>query len=541
MALLLALLAACDRPPCEVVGWADADGDGAGDPRTPLCRAGGAPTADDCDDGDPRVYPGAPESCDGVDQDCDGWPDDRPTPPRWLDRDGDGWGSVPLPNCDAWGVDSGGDCDDDDPFLNPHTPWFHDQDGDGVGDAPAGTGCEPPSPGAVRVGGDCDDDDPLRSPSARETCDPGDEDCDPSTDSSEAWLDPTAVARLPIRVRARADVPLAVALDAPVPDPGTVRVFLPGCEGHRELPAAFVPGERDPWVAGGAPPAGGTVFALWDEDGDLATVEPWPDGEVSLAVYWGGAASPPPPGGVEVTDDTLASGGVRYAFDAARGGALAGIDDGAGTFAGQAQATAGNGLRTSRGPLSIAGVAGAVTLADEHPVTAALGVEATAADADGAFAYSARWRLFAGRPVALARVTMVAAASTVIEGTEDRAEPIRPLQLRASAPAACEADPALGWGDLSDADRGVTWAWVAPPRWVNVAGCGARDTWTSANDLAAGDLGQGVRGTVDAGQAIVDGAVLALLPHGPGGPGAAADQRSAWAEGPLVTTLPLEE
>jgi hypothetical protein len=82
---------------------------------------------------------------------------------------------------------------------------------------------------------------------------------------------------------------------------------------------------------------------------------------------------------------------------------------------------------------------------------------------------------------------------------------------------------------------------VAPPRWVNGAGCGTRETWTSANDLAAGNLGQGVRGTVDAGQAIVDGAVWALIPHGPGGPDAALASRSAWVEGPLVTTLPVEE
>jgi alpha-tubulin suppressor-like RCC1 family protein len=31
---------------------------------------------DDCDDGDPAVFPGAPEICDGLDNDCDGVPDD---------------------------------------------------------------------------------------------------------------------------------------------------------------------------------------------------------------------------------------------------------------------------------------------------------------------------------------------------------------------------------------------------------------------------------------------------------------------------------
>src|SRR5581483_9592684 len=32
---------------------------------------------DDCDDGDPAVHPGAPELCNGVDDDCDGVVDDH--------------------------------------------------------------------------------------------------------------------------------------------------------------------------------------------------------------------------------------------------------------------------------------------------------------------------------------------------------------------------------------------------------------------------------------------------------------------------------
>ena len=60
----------------------DGDGDGYTD-----CDA-------DCDDGDPTVYPGAPELCDGLDNDCDGVANDA------LDGDGDGYTA-----CD-------GDCDD---------------------------------------------------------------------------------------------------------------------------------------------------------------------------------------------------------------------------------------------------------------------------------------------------------------------------------------------------------------------------------------------------------------------------------------------
>ncbi len=71
----------------------DADGDGY------------TPCFDDCDDGDPAVYPGAAELCNGVDDDCDGV-----IPADELDGDGDGYAP-----CD-------GDCDDGDPSVYPGAP-----------------------------------------------------------------------------------------------------------------------------------------------------------------------------------------------------------------------------------------------------------------------------------------------------------------------------------------------------------------------------------------------------------------------------------
>ncbi|MCK6526763.1 hypothetical protein L6R50_04140 [Myxococcota bacterium] len=62
----------------------------------------------DCDDGDPDVFPGMAELCDGKDNDCD--------PLTVEDADGDGDGASV---CD-------GDCDDAEPLLNPV-----DADGDG--------------------------------------------------------------------------------------------------------------------------------------------------------------------------------------------------------------------------------------------------------------------------------------------------------------------------------------------------------------------------------------------------------------------------
>ena len=188
----------------------------------------------DCDLADATVYPGAPEVCDGVDQDCDGV-----VPANELDGDGDGW--IACADCDdgdaaAGGLDADadgfsecdGDCDDGVAGVAPGVGDLYgdgldlncdgvdglDADGDGFpgnappdapdadcddadanatpadGDGDGFTGCgavceevcgpwwdewDPPCTACVP---DCDDADAAVAPDAEDICDDGiDSDC----------------------------------------------------------------------------------------------------------------------------------------------------------------------------------------------------------------------------------------------------------------------------------------------------------------------------------------------------------------------------
>lgn len=126
--------------------YQDDDGDGFGDPAITV-EAREAPegfVADDtdCDDTEPSVFPGAPESCNERDDDCDGVADEGVVPSWYADEDADGWGadSAVVDGCAGpeGYTASAGDCDDLDPGVSPGALELceneKDDDCDGLGD-----------------------------------------------------------------------------------------------------------------------------------------------------------------------------------------------------------------------------------------------------------------------------------------------------------------------------------------------------------------------------------------------------------------------
>ncbi len=201
--------------------YPDVDGDGFGDSASSVVSCsipeGFVDNADDCDDEDNDVFPGAEERCDNIDNDCDNIidEDDAIDSATWFaDLDADGFGdpSAAVLACEAPPayVDRAFDCDDTDPGIHPDAAevcdsvdndcdgtideddaidaatFYADTDADAFGNPAVSTrACAAPT-GFVADNTDCDDTRARVSPAGTEVCDAIDNDCDGTIDEDDA-------------------------------------------------------------------------------------------------------------------------------------------------------------------------------------------------------------------------------------------------------------------------------------------------------------------------------------------------------------------
>lgn len=227
---------------CQSI-YMDLDRDGYGVASSVACLCEGVGSQDavmagDCDDDAAGVHPGAPEACDGIDNDCDGAIDegiadtdlDGQADCVDIDDDNDGIPDV-SDNCilvanptqsnidgdtlgDACDPDKDGDSDLNEADCAPSNPavshfamefcdgidndcdgkvdeegagscstYYADNDGDGYGlNASSKCLCAPVFPYNATSAGDCDDTRPAVYPGAVEVCNGRDDDCNNQTD-----------------------------------------------------------------------------------------------------------------------------------------------------------------------------------------------------------------------------------------------------------------------------------------------------------------------------------------------------------------------
>lgn len=185
----------------ETLWYEDGDGDGQGDNNTTY--QGCDPPSNfvlnggDCAPTDTSIFVGAAETCNGVDDNCDGSVDEGVMLTVYDDLDADGWGDPggkdEVCSVGAAQVQVAGDCDDEDPSVAPGEEEICDgidnncaggvsdeqldQDQDGYTTCTADPEEE-----------DCDDGDPQIFPGADDVCDGEDNNCNDEIDEGEVTL-----------------------------------------------------------------------------------------------------------------------------------------------------------------------------------------------------------------------------------------------------------------------------------------------------------------------------------------------------------------
>ncbi|WP_164009376.1 MopE-related protein [Pyxidicoccus trucidator] len=183
---------------------ADSDGYGTASQSTQACSqpAGYVSSSSDCNDSNAGIRPGASETCDGADNNCNGTVDEGVKSTWFRDADSDGYGnlnqSTQACSKPSGYVSNAGDCNDSSGSISPSawevcdgsdndcngsvddgvgSTWYRDVDGDGYGNSNnTREACSRPS-GYVSNDGDCNDSSSSTRPGATELCDSIDNNC----------------------------------------------------------------------------------------------------------------------------------------------------------------------------------------------------------------------------------------------------------------------------------------------------------------------------------------------------------------------------
>ncbi|HUS28147.1 MAG TPA: putative metal-binding motif-containing protein [Kofleriaceae bacterium] len=186
--------------------YRDMDSDGHGSLSMSMTTCG-APTgyvtsADDCDDTNGAIHPGAAEACNGVDDNCAAGIDEGVKMTFYQDGDGDGYGTSAATNqqCAAGGgyVANATDCNDGNGAIHPGvaevcngvddncaggadegvtSTFYLDNDGDGYGNAGASQQRCAAGGGYIANATDCNDGNGNIHPNAAEVCNFVDDNC----------------------------------------------------------------------------------------------------------------------------------------------------------------------------------------------------------------------------------------------------------------------------------------------------------------------------------------------------------------------------